>query len=99
MTKRRDSLGFTAVEAILIVVIAALIGLVGYKVYDTKNSTDKIASDTEAVVQQTPASNSVPGTINSAGDLDQAQKALDELDAASSDDEDLSQLDSQLSAF
>lgn len=94
------SRGFTAVELVLVLAIVGLIGLVGYKIYNTQKESDRIAKDTEAVVEQTPQSTSrVPATINSKGDLEQAEKALADYDSSTADNQDLSQLDSELSAF
>ena len=98
--KIRNNFGFTVAEAVLFLVIIVLVGLVGYKVYNTKNSTDKIADNTTAGSEQAATvDNSVPSTINSTGDLDQAQRALDQYDSSGTDNNDLSQLDSELSAF
>ncbi len=100
MSVRQNKLGFTALELILVLVIVGLIGLVGYKIYNTQKENDRVTNNTEAVLEQTPSANiSVPATINSAGDLEQAEKALAGYDSSSADDEDLNQLDSQLSAF
>ena len=100
MSDSRNKLGFAALELVLVLVIVGLIGLVGYKIYNTQKENDRITNNTEAVLEQTPtASSSVPAAINSAGDLEQAEKALAGFDSSSADDEDLNQLDSQLSAF
>ena len=99
MKTRKGSLGFTAVEGILIVVILALIGFVGYKVYSTRSSTDKITSETTTGSQQSAGPSLVPGVINSVSDLDKAQQALDNSDTSSQDNSDTAQLDSQLSNF
>ncbi|HEX5395439.1 MAG TPA: hypothetical protein VFW52_03770 [Candidatus Saccharimonadales bacterium] len=103
MDKRLENKGFAAIEAVLILVIAVLIGAVGYKVYNTKTATDKITNDTEASLQQAPSASAnavkVPAKITSSADLDQANKALDSYDSSSADNSDLSQLDSELGAF
>lgn len=98
MKTRNNTLGFTAVEGILIVVILALIGLVSYKVYSTRNSTDKIANDTTAGSQVATNQSSLP-TVSSTSDLDKAQTALVQNDTSSKDNSDLTQLDNQLSGF
>lgn len=100
MRTLRNNLGFTAVELVLVLVVVGLIGLVSYKIYNTQKENDRITNSTEAVLEQTPtASSSVPATINSASDLEQAEKVLADYDSSSSDDQDLSQLESELSAF
>ena|GEM_PF-4671365 len=96
----QQSRGFTVVEALLILVIVAIVGVVGYKVYNAQSSTDKIAENTAAGSQQTATSETtVPASIDSASDLAQAEKALDQYGSSSSDDQDLSHLDSELSEF
>lgn len=97
---KRNSLGFTVVEAFLIAIVLALIGIIGYKVYSTKIATDEAAYDTTAVSNQTtiPTASNVP-VVNSSQDLDEAEKALDQSDSTASDDSDLSQLESQLGSF
>lgn len=101
MSIRRNRLGFTALELVLALVIVGLIGLVGYKIYNTQKENDKITNNTEAVLEQTPTATNtaVPAAINSTSDLEQAEKALADYDSSASDDRDLTQLDSQLSAF
>lgn len=101
MSIRRNSFGFAALELALAAVIVGLIGLVGYKIYNTQKENDKITNNTEAVLEQMPTATNiaVPSTINSTSDLEQAEKALAGYDSSSSDNADLSQLDSQLSAF
>lgn len=98
--QRLNKSGFTIVETILALVIVALIGLVGYKIYNTQKENDKITNNTEAVLEQTPTqSNDVPQVINSANDLEQAEETLDSYNASSDDNKDLSDLEAQLLAF
>ena len=95
-----SSKGFMAVEGILIVVILALIGVIGYKVYSTKNTTDKLNTQTASIAGQTPETAvSVPSSIKSTADLDKADQALSNYGSVAQDNSDEGQLDSQLSAF
>ncbi|MBI2007937.1 prepilin-type N-terminal cleavage/methylation domain-containing protein, partial [Candidatus Saccharibacteria bacterium] len=94
MSVRQNKLGFTALELILVLVIVGLIGLVGYKIYNTQKENDRVTNNTEAVLEQTPTTSSSVPAINSASDLEKAEKALAGFDSTSADDEDLSQLDS-----
>ena len=97
--KRTNGFGFTVLELLLVVIVVGLIGLVGYKIYNTQKENDKIANNTDAVLEQTLAPNAAIPAINNTADLEQIEKALAEYDSSSQDDEDLSQLDSELAAF
>lgn len=100
MRHRQNSFGFTVVEGLLILAIVALIGAVGYQVYNTKTSTDKIAENTTAGSEQAAvSSDGVPSSVNNAQDLGQAESALNSYSSTSDDNQDFSQLDSELSAF
>ncbi|HSX27154.1 MAG TPA: hypothetical protein VLG25_00025 [Patescibacteria group bacterium] len=99
MKYQKNSLGFAAVEGILIAVILAAIGLVGWKVYSTKNSTDEINSNTAAVLQQPASSTADVPSINKTSDLDKAEQALNQYDSTPQDNSDSGQLDQQLSTF
>ena len=99
MRQIKNSYGFAVVEAVLIVVILAIVAIAGYKVYTTKQSTDKVNSDTAAVSQQTnPVSATIPA-VNKTSDLDRASQALDQYDSSTQDNSDSSLLDQQLSVF
>ena len=99
MHHRSNNFGFAVIELVLVLVAVALIGVVGYKVYNTQKSVDKSTNNTEAVLEQTPTASSGVSTINTAADLDEVQSSLDELDAGDDDNNDLSQLDSELATF
>ncbi len=99
METQNNSLGFAATEGVLIVVILAIVGLVGWKVYSTKSSTDEINSNTAAVVQQQGSGAATVPVINNTSDLDKAEQALNQYDSSSKDSSDSSQLDQQLSTF
>ena len=95
--------GFSAPELLLVLLIAAIIGVVGYYVYDVKKSTDESNANSIAA-QQTPAASkesteaknvTAAPAINSAADLDKAQTVLDQNDPETGNSADSDQLDSQ----
>lgn len=83
MARQNKSLGFTAVEGILIIVVAGLIAAVGWYVYKTRTTEPAQTTTTEQ-------SDGVP-QVNSAGDLANAEQYLkdtnidSELDTAEMD--------------
>lgn len=83
------SRGFTAVEAVVAVVIVAAVALAGWFVLNRMDDNKKSTTETS-----TPAA----PTVNGTRDLDSANKALDEtnLDASTQDSIDL---DDQLHDF
>ena len=104
MSKSHGYRGFAFLELVLLLVIVGLIGVVGYTIYNTKKENDRIANNIDGALEHTPVTSSevkaaVPDKIDSASDLNQAEKALAAYDTSRLDDSDLSQLDSQLSAF
>ena len=99
MRQRRSSLGFTVLELLLVAAVVGLIGLVGYKIYNTQKENDKVANNTDAILEQALAPNAAVPAISSANDLEQVEKTLADYDSSAQDDKDLSQLDSELAAF
>ena len=98
--KKYNQRGIAAIETVLILVIVALVGFVGYKVYTTKQNTDK-ASQNSVAAGASVAKSSLSATVpemNSTNDLTSAQSTLDQTNPDDST-ADLDQLSSQLSAF
>jgi Tfp pilus assembly protein FimT len=101
MGARKNQQGVAALEALLIVVILAIIGLIGFKVMGARHSVDQISNQTDSSQQTTPQalrpSSDLP-SLNTASDLNKAQQSLN---AENPDDNsgDLSQIDSQLASF
>ena len=97
MKIRTNQHGFSAVELVIALVIVAVLGFVGYTVYNRQNNK---TATTQPTTTTSTASN-VPSApiIDSAGDLDKASATLDQVDPASSNSSDSSQLDAQLTAF
>ncbi len=67
----KKSSGFTLVEALLVVVILALIGLVGYNLYSMQTAKDDASNES---APQTAIS---APAINDTADLDKAATVLD----------------------
>jgi len=96
----RRQYGFTALEALLILIIVGLVAFIGYKVYNTKQATDKSANSAASVIENTPvAESNIPSSINTTDDLTKAEKVLDDYDSSQTDNSDLTKLESELSAF
>jgi predicted negative regulator of RcsB-dependent stress response len=94
---RHHQRAFSTAEALIVIVILAVVSLVGFFVYDRARQNDTAKTPTaaeQAAGTNTPASPEVTET----SDLDSAQQALDgtNLDAGTTD---LKQLDTELSAF
>jgi len=91
--KTRNQFGFSAVEAIIIVVVVAIIGAAGYMMFKRNTAKDATPTATTSSVSEP-----VAPEVKSTSDLTAAQKALDDADvnAASTDS---SQLDTQLNSF
>lgn len=98
MKARSNQIGFSVVELLLIVVVVAGLGFVGYFVYnrqqsetlDSASSTKQQAAEVDSL--EAPA-------VNSVSDLDEANQTLDQSDPETSSSSDSNQLDSQLSGF
>lgn len=94
---RNKQVGFSAIEAIIVVAILAVLAGVGYWVFTRESDdTDQSATSSQASEEDT----TVPKTpvVEEASDLDSASQALDDsdLDAGATDN---SQLDTQLDGF
>ncbi len=94
--KKFKQAGFSAVEAVIIVLVVAAIAGIGYVVFNRVSNKDTGAnqttsSSTDTTTPEAPA-------VNNTTDLDSASKALDDtnVDAAASDS---TALDSELSQF
>jgi hypothetical protein len=86
--------GFALIEGILIVVVLAIVGFVGYQAYShlIAQNSPKATS----VASGTPSPSAAPVTIQKKADLANAATALD---SVSLDDSDSSQLDSISNSF
>lgn len=88
--KTKNSQGFSVVEILLVVVIVAVLGFVGWRVWDTQ--FNKPATDTaQTNTVEAPA-------VEKASDLDEAAKAVDDINLDSSDAE-LTELEKELDSL
>lgn len=82
--------GFSAIEAVIIVVVLALVGGLGYVWYSNSNANEKEqASNDAAQSTEIPSANTeVPSApkIDSLDDLDKAEQLLNQSDVDSQDD-------------
>lgn len=79
MFRNRQS-GFTVVEALLILVLVAIVGFAGYKVMDARSTKTTSTDTTQAETPQASA-------ISSKQDLSQAVDELKKLDNSTKQDE------------
>lgn len=100
MKTRLNQQGFSVVEFVVILVIIAGLGFVGYTVYNPSGSKNTTTTSTQPANSEATAID-VPSalTISSTSDLDKAGATLDQTDVSDSNSSDSSQLDSQLAAF
>jgi prepilin-type N-terminal cleavage/methylation domain-containing protein len=88
--KKLAQAGFAAMELLLVIVVVAILGLIGYKVYSHSGfrASQSDASSTGSTQKETSGLSTVP-EVNNKSDLDKASSALDQNDttgANSSDD-------------
>lgn len=86
MARRSDNSGFTLIEVLIVVIVIAVVGALGYTFYSRLNN-QMAKTNQSAVADDVPA----PPEINEAGDLDKASAALDQADPEVNED-DMSQL-------
>jgi len=93
MKTRLNQYGFSVVEAVIAVIVLAVVGFGGYVVYQSRQ-----ADNTKSSTSQQTATEDSP-TVDSAADLDKVDATLDQTDPDGSNTNDLEQLDSQLDEF
>lgn len=101
-TPRQAGFGHVVSVAVIVLVLA-VVGHIGYTLYADPSANNDVSSsqDTTSKETATPAADApaVPQQINNSADLDKAASALDQIDAAESNQADESSLDSELRAF
>ena len=97
MTNQKSQFGFSAIEALIIVVILAIIGAAGWTVYHRhKTSSGEPASTSLSQAGSAKATNvSTTPAVNSTSDLDNALNTLNQNDPSAANASDSSQLSSQ----
>lgn len=95
MSFRKNQSGFSAVELVIILVVAGALAFVGFTVYSRQQNNKPADSSTS----QSAVANDVPSApeVKSTGDLDKASATLDSVNL--DDSSDSSQLDSELNTF
>lgn len=71
------STGFSLVEILLVVAVVALLGFIGFRVWDANSGQNNRPA---ATTTQEDGSRDDAPVINDASDLDKANRALDETD-------------------
>ena len=86
--KRLSSRGFTLIEAVILIVVIAIIAGLGYAFYTRVNQpvADTVKESDTTNSAQTPSTTEVT-TISSSDDLDKLSKELDQLDIDDSSDD------------
>lgn len=100
MKSLKSQTGFAVVEIVLAVVILALVGFVGYKVYDARKDLSITEQSTQQSDSQSTASDvkSAPA-IKTVSDLDTALTILDETNPGGSNLDDSTLIEQEMSAF
>lgn len=94
--QRKNQSGIVVLELLLILLGLALIGFVGYRVYDARKAADKQFD--QSTSQSVPVEDSNTPEIKNATDLNEAEQSLNQINPDDSDS-DASQLDSQIDSF
>jgi type II secretory pathway pseudopilin PulG len=94
ITRTDNRSGFTLVEVLVLVIVVAIVGVLGFTFYGRMNK--QVASHTS----QSSVESDVQGApeVTKTSDLDEAEAILNQTDPAASDS-DASQLDSMSSEF
>lgn len=97
MRLRTNQSGFSPVELVIVIAIVAVLGFVGYSVYDRQSSK---TADVTGTSQSATASDVAPApAVSSTSSLDEAAATLDQTDPSGTNNTDASQLDAQLTNF
>jgi len=100
MKLRTNQAGFSIVELVIVLVVVAIIGALGYVYYNgqmnkaTSNDSGQASNEsaTASDIKSAPA-------INSVADLSSAETVLDQTDPSGSSNTDTGQLDAELANF
>lgn len=87
---------------IALVLVLAIVGIIGYKLYGSTNKSSDTAQATTPTATTTPAADLTDKdapAVNSSSDLDKASAVLDQVGADSQSSADTSQLNAQLSGL
>lgn len=95
MRSRTQQSGFSAVEVLITLVVVAIIGYLGYTFYN--GYQDKMAKSAESA--NTVSDTADAPVVTTSEDLDKASTALDQTDVESGNNDDMSELDKEISNF
>ena len=98
MKKSLNQFGFSVAEGFLLLVLAAIVGLVGYKVYSAHNTLDSQYQRASASTQAGQSEIAAVPVIKTTSDLDKAEQALNQQSPDDSNS-DLSQMDDQVNGL
>ncbi|MDB5161386.1 MAG: hypothetical protein JWO96_766 [Candidatus Saccharibacteria bacterium] len=90
--------GFAFFEVILVIAIAAIVGMIGLKIYSARSGntvSSRSPSSKTTDVSKTSSSVSPAPVVQSTTDLDKAQATLDQNDPSTANQADSSQLDNE----
>ena len=94
MRSTKNQSGFSAIEVVIVVAVVAIVGYLGYTFYN--GYQDKMAKSSD--ISNVSDAESVP-EITTAAQLNEASGMIDQADVESSNSDDLSELDKELSSF
>lgn len=94
MKRHHNQAGFTLIEAVLLIAVLAIVGVIGLRVYNNNQTAPETAA-TEKTSAKAPEDKPAP-QIKTTADLTKAENTLD---AVNPDADDGAQLDTQLAAF
>lgn len=92
MRRISNQAGFSVVETLIVVVVLAALGFVGYKVYQRQHDNTSTTASSQSAGSATANDVASAPSINSTSDLDKAAATLDQTDpgASNSDSSQLS---------
>jgi len=102
MRSLRSEAGFSAFEAILVVLVLAVVAVGGYRVIQGRHTAPGTTSSSLTVTPATKASATAVSTapaVSNATDLNAAQQTLDQNDPTSANTSDSSALNADLSGL
>jgi guanyl-specific ribonuclease Sa len=94
MRLAKNQRGFTGIEIVLVVVVAAMIGFVIFKAYEANQTAKAPAAEQSKTSSDVPAAPSITST----SDLNAAETTLNQIDPGANT-HDTAELDSNLAAF
>lgn len=82
--RRTNQNGFSIVEVLLVLVVVAVLGFVGYKVYSRQHDSSATTASSQSTGSATANDVASAPDVKSTSDLDKAATTLDQTDPAAS---------------